>query len=540
MRFAAILCLLFFVHRISAQQVLFYSSNLPIMSIQTQGSPIVNEPKVTAKMQLIYNGPGKDNLITDAANVYDGFVGIEFRGSSSQGFPKKPYGFELRDAVGEDRDVALLGMPKESDWTLNATFNDKSLMRDGLAYMLAGSVMKYAPRVRYLELTLDGKYEGVYMLIEKIKRDKGRVNIAKIEPSDNQGDALTGGYIMKIDKTTGSGGIRGWNSPYPPYPGAWQRTFFQFEYPKAEDLTDTQFSYMQNFLTLVESSIASPDFKDPEKGYRKHIDTESLMDFIIFNELTKNPDAYRISTFFHKQRDSEGGKLVFGPVWDFNLGFGNVDYCTLGNPEGLVIEDFNKVCKNDGWVVHFWWKKFLEDPAFYKELKLRWKALRNAQLSNERVMFMMDSLNTLLTWPQDRNFKRWPILGQYVWPNFYVGSSHYAEVLFLKNWIRDRMSWLDNKWSLDNTNNTNDGELPKSIALSPNPSSDIIKVKLPALLTAAHSVYLTDLQGKSLSLSVSKLNDNTLELDIKELPSGIYILTIDNAGVVYTEKIVKL
>jgi hypothetical protein len=217
-----------------------------------------------------------------------------------------------------------------------------------------------------------------------------------------------------------------------------------------------------------------------------------------------------------------------------------VDYCTLGNPEGLVIEDFNRVCPADGWVVHFWWKKFLQDPAFYKDLKLRWKSLRSAQLSNERVMTMMDSLNALLTWPQDRNFKRWPILGQYVWPNFFVGNSHYAEVLFLKGWIRDRMSWLDNKWSLDNTNNTEEGELPKNIIVAPNPANGQLLVRLPALLTAAHSVYLTDIHGKPWSTSVTKLNNNTLELDLWQLPQGMYLVTVENAGITYTEKVVKL
>jgi len=539
MRCGLILILFYTALQLQAQQVLFNSSNLPIMSIQTLGSPIVDEPKVTANMQLIYNGPGKDNFITDVPNVYNGFIGIEFRGSSSQGFPKKPYGFELRDAAGEDREVTLLGMPKESDWTLNATFNDKSLMRDGLAYILAGDIMKYAPRVRYLELMLDGRYEGVYLLVEKIKRDKNRVDIAELDVDDNQGDALTGGYIMKFDKTTGSGTLRGWNSPYPPFPGAWQRSFIQFEYPDAEDLTDQQFNYMKNYMNFVENAIASPEFKEPEKGFRKYIDTESLIDFIIMNELTKNPDAYRISTFFYKERDSDGGKLVFGPVWDFNLGFGNVDYCTLGNPEGLVIEDFNRVCNADGWVVHFWWKKFLSDPQFYRDLKLRWKYLRSNQLSNDRVSRVVDSLNNLLAGPQDRNFKRWPILGQYVWPNWYVGSSHYAEVLFLKGWVRDRMTWLDNKWSLENAE-TEEGELPRKIAVSPNPATDIVKVKLPAVLTAAHSAYLMDLHGKMLDLLPKKTGTNTLELNLSQFPPGVYVIAIDNAGIQYTEKIVKL
>ena len=159
---------------------------------------------IKADMGIIYNGPGVINKISDVPNDYKGKIGIEFRGSTSQSFPKKPYGFETWDESGEDNDVKLLGMPKESDWTLNATYNDKTLMRDGLSYILAGSVMEYAPRVRYNELVINGQYRGIYLLVEKIKRDKNRVDISKIETTDNQGDALTGGYIIKIDKETGS------------------------------------------------------------------------------------------------------------------------------------------------------------------------------------------------------------------------------------------------------------------------------------------------------------------------------------------------
>ena len=325
-------------------------------------------------------------------------------------------------------------------------------MRDGLSYILAGSVMEYAPRVRYNELVINGQYRGIYLLIEKIKRDKNRVDIAKIETTDNQGDALTGGYIIKIDKETGSNSSAGWNSLYAPYYGAWQKTYFQYEYPKADEISYEQKNYIRNHMNMVENSIAGQDFKDPVKGYRKYIDTESLMDYIIMNELAKNPDAYRLSTFFYKERDSDGGKIKFGPVWDFNLGFGNVDYCTQGNPEGLVILNFNEVCSGDGWVIHFWWKKFLQDEIFYNDLKHRWKNLRNNQLSNDRINFVIDSLSNMLGQAQVRNFQQWPVLGQYVWPNYYIGNTYTEEVSYLKNWVKNRLIYLDKLWEIKDSN----------------------------------------------------------------------------------------
>jgi hypothetical protein len=232
----------------SMAQVNFTSSNLPIITINTNGQSISDEPKITADMGIIYNGAGEINRMMDPKNNYNGKVGIELRGSTSQSFPKKPYGFETRDNTGEDLDVSLLGMPKESDWTLNATYNDKSLMRDGLAYILAGSVMEYAPRVRYCELVLNNSYMGIYLLIEKIKRDKSRVDISKMEVTDNSGDALTGGYIIKLDKTTGSNSRSGWFSRYKPFTGALKNTYFQYEYPSVDNITDAQKNYIQNHI----------------------------------------------------------------------------------------------------------------------------------------------------------------------------------------------------------------------------------------------------------------------------------------------------
>jgi len=456
-------------------QVNFTTSNLPIITIQTNGAQIQDEPKIKADMGIIYNGPGVINKISDVPNDYKGNIGIELRGSTSQSFPKKPYGFETWDESGEDIDVKLLGMPKESDWTLNATYNDKTLMRDGLCYILAGAVMEYAPRVRYNELVINGQYRGVYLLVEKIKRDKNRVDIAKIETTDNQGDALTGGYIIKIDKETGSNSGAGWNSLYAPYSGAWQKTYFQYEYPKADDISYEQRNYIRNHMNTVENSIAGQDFKDPLKGYRKYIDTQSLMDFIIINEISKNPDAYRLSTFFYKERDSDGGKIKFGPVWDFNLGFGNVDYCTQGNPEGLVLLNFNEVCPGDGWVIHFWWKKFLQDETFYNDLKQRWKYLRANQFSNDRINFVIDSLSNMLGQAQVRNFQQWPVLGQYVWPNYFIGNTYAEEVSYLKNWVKNRLIYLDKVWEIKDSNVTEQENLP--ISIMPNPGNEIIQLK---------------------------------------------------------------
>jgi hypothetical protein len=211
------------------------SSNLPIVVINTHGQWISDEPKITADMGIVDNGPGNRNRPTDPYTGYEGKIGIETRGSSSEAFPEKRYAVETRDASGDDLKVSLPGLPEESDWVLSAPYCDKSLIRDVVLYSLARKLGRYVSRSRYCELVLNGEYVGVYILLEKIKRDKNRVNITKIAETDTSGDALTGGYIVKIDKTEGSNTV-GWYSGSSPFPGAAQKIFYQFHYPTSEDL----------------------------------------------------------------------------------------------------------------------------------------------------------------------------------------------------------------------------------------------------------------------------------------------------------------
>ena len=178
-------------------QVNFSSSNLPIIIIKTNNTGIPDEPKVPATMQIIDNGPGNMNHIDDEPNDYNGQIGIELRGQTSQFFPKKPYGFETWDDLGQDQNVSILGMPKENDWVFHNPFSDKSLIRNAISYSIAGKIMDYAPRVRMVEMVLNDDYRGVYLLTEKIKRDKNRVNITKLTP---ESEDVSGGYILKFDK----------------------------------------------------------------------------------------------------------------------------------------------------------------------------------------------------------------------------------------------------------------------------------------------------------------------------------------------------
>ena len=429
------------VNRVGAQ-VNFVSSDLPIVVIDTDGSDIPDEPKVMAQMGIIYNGPGAINNVDDPYNEYDGWIGIELRGSTSQAlFDKKSYAVETREEDATNNNVSLLGMPEENDWILYGPYSDKSLVRNVLAYHLASLTMEYAPRTRFCELVIDGSYRGVYVLMEKIKRDKNRVAIDKFEVEDVEGDELTGGYILKLDKETGNQSS-GWFSQYPPQDGAWQTTFFQYHYPKPSDIQIAQRNYIQNYIDAFDELMYSDEYADSLTGYRNYIDVNSFVDFMLVNEMCKNVDAYRLSTYLYKDKDSVDPRLKLGPVWDFNLGFGNVDFCAGPAPQGWVF-NYNQICPDDFWIIHFWWRKMLRDPAYVDLLKSRWVELRSSVYSDQKVCGYIDSLSMVVEEGATRNFNRWNILNQYVWPNSYIGGSFDEEIAFVKQWMLDRMEWMD-------------------------------------------------------------------------------------------------
>jgi len=423
----------------------FQSSNLPIFIINTNGNTIVNEPKILADLDIIYNGRGQINRLSDTNRHFRGRIGVEYRGSSSQTLsPKKPLGFETRKEDGETNlNVSLLGMPEENDWILLAPYSDKSLMRDVLIHHFAAQIMPYSSRARFGEVVLNGQYMGVYALMEKIKRDKKRVNISELQPTDNNGDKLTGGYILKIDKTEGSTPQGGFNSNYTSGNGLIpRRTYYQYEHPEANVLTSSQKDYIRNLINSFEASFVQPNYKHPTEGYRKYVDEESLIQYMILNELANNVDGYRLSTFLYKDVDSKSKKIKFGPIWDFNLGFGNADYCQGGATDVLAL-DFNTRCPIDGWQIPFYWSLLIQDSLFGVNLYKRWTDLRKSILSEQKVIAVIDSMAALLNEAQQRNFQRWNVLSQYVWPNAYIGGSYPNEIQYLKDWVKKRLIYLD-------------------------------------------------------------------------------------------------
>ncbi len=522
----------------------FQSSNLPIVIIDTYGQEIPDEPKILARMGIIDNGEGHRNNLNDPRNNYDGPIGIEVRGSTTQWFPKKQYAVETRDHSGNDSTVSLLGFPPEEDWILYAPYSDKSLMRNVLAYKLSNDLGRYASRTRFCELVLNGSYEGVYVLMEKIKRDRNRVNISKLLPTDIAGDAVTGGYIIKIDKPDGAKND-GWESPFLPYPGAWQRIYYQYHYPDQDEIAPAQKSYIRTFMTAFETVMSGPWFADPENGSARYIDVDSFVDNFILIELSKNIDGYRLSTFFHKDRDSKNGKLVIGPIWDYNLAFGNADYYLGAVVSGWQVDFLEQ---DDNWENPFWWRKLMADSNFVNKINRRWQELRRGVLSVPRIYGIVDSLAALLGEAQQRNFERWPILGTYVWPNAYIGGSYLAEVRYLKSWIQNRMLWMDASMvgnaSTHGVTVIDTGRQDFYLAPNyPNPFNGLttLHVYLPTMADVVITIY--NLAGKSLqSIFDGHLTagDHIFTIDLSAFASGTYFCRLQAGEFRATRKLLLL
>jgi hypothetical protein len=426
-------------------QVNFNSSNLPIILINTNGRIILNESKIEADMGIIYNVNNQRNQITDQYNNYNGKIGIEYRGSSSLMFPKKSFSFETRTSNGDNLDVSLMDMPEDNDWVLYAPYNDKSLLRNVLTYQLSNKLGRYASRTKYCELVLNGEYQGIYVLMEKIKRGKNRVNISKCEEKDTTGNDLTGGYIIKIDKESGENNA-GWYSEFIPHSGARYKILYQYHYPKPDDIQPSQQKYIQTFIRNFEQLMYGDQYNDPVNGYTKVLDVNSFVDYYLINEFSKNVDEFRLSFFMYKDKDSKNPKLIFGPPWDYDISYGNANYYNESRISSWMLNDLrtnSTFLYQDSYFVPFWCYKIIDDSAFVKKVSERWKLLRQGSLKTENIISIIDSLTNLLNEAKDRNFSKWPVLNTYLWPNYYVGKTYTDEIVYLKEWIRARNYWMD-------------------------------------------------------------------------------------------------
>ena len=388
--------------------------DLPIVFIDTKGECLdqnVTE-KIPATMKVL---DGATNNVADSAKGTRYDIGIKVRGQSSAKFPKPGYSIEVRDEKGEGMDVSLFGLPPADDWVLHGPYVDKSMMRNALAHWLFRQAGHYSPRTRHFDLYINGVYRGVYVLIEKIKRGKYRVNVSKLKETDISGDDVTGGYIWAFDKTGTNTGGMGFDDVNTEGFSTADGLNVIMHYPKKEKLQQQQQAYLKKYLEDLENLFKNGG---NGSGYENYVDMTSALDYVLHEEVTNNSDSYWCSFFLHKPKDSKGGKVTLGPAWDFNLAMSNGGGIGSTSTDGWQIENPQKQgqggmmmmgggLKAPNWLIGMW-----KDSLYQSELKKRWAELRSGVWHTKTMDAYLDSMKVYITKAADRNFKRWPNLGQ--------------------------------------------------------------------------------------------------------------------------------
>ena len=387
--------------------------DLPIVFIDTEGKCLNHNihAKIPATIKVLDD---KSNNVADSSKGIQYDIGIKVRGSISRTFPKPNYSIEFHDSTGKDINVSLFGLPPSDDWILLGPYVDKSMVRNSFGHWLFRQTGRYSPRTKHFDLYINGGYRGVYVLAERTKRGKYRVDVNKIKETDTEGEELTGGYIWtfdlaKRDKET------------------FDETEFEFStsgganvtlhYPITKKLANEQKEYLKNYLNDLEAL-----FKDGKNGneYENYVDVASTVDFMLLQELAQNTKGYYSNLFMHKSKDKTdeqghktAGKITLGPPGNFYIAFNNDrneadsnwtiehTYKAFNNPDGGI-----------GLRLAEWPLKIWKDSVFQIEASKRWAELRSGVWHTKVMNAYLDSMKTYLKNAADRNFKRWPNLGE--------------------------------------------------------------------------------------------------------------------------------
>lgn len=551
----------FGIHDLSAQfgstpswfnaPVDFLSSNLPIVVINTGNQSIPDEPKITADMGIIFNGPGIRNFLSDPFNHYNGKIGIEIRGNYSASLPQKPYALETRDANGISINLPLLGMPPENDWALLATYNDKSFARNVLSNSLFEKMNHYAPRSKFVEVVLNGEYQGIYMFSEVIKRDANRVSIAKVYPYDTTWPQISGGYIIKTDYWDAT---NSWQTSYSPIDHPGFPIHLVYDYPSPADLVPQQKNYIQNFIYDFETALYGPNFTDTVVGYTKYLSKRSFMDYLIVNELARNVDGFKKSCFYHKEKDDSLsgtiGKLKAGPVWDFDWAWKDIWDCSIfqatdGSGWSHHINDCNTDNYSPGWMI-----RLLQDSVFSNELNCRYQNLRNSILDTAFLFQYIDSVAFYLDESQKRHYGYWGHMGSATGtPEIQSPRQSYQEEIdSLKSWIVRRLNWMDINMFGNSINCLFTGVSSVSLQTDntknfPNPFDDKIQLSIYLEKPQLISIHIYNFTGQRMiysNESFCKNGENKFNIDLSpDLPSGIYLVHILSERRSWTKKVIK-
>lgn len=375
-------------------------TGLPILWIETEGREeiVSTEDYLNAHFRLV-----EDVCSPSAGAITEADGHIRGRGNSTWNAPKRPYRLKFDEKVG------FLGEAKDKSWVLLANYFDKTVLRNSTAFYLSEiSNLDYTPRFHFVEVMLNGQYCGTYQLGDHLKISQNRVNV---------GDD---GFLLEIDERADESDVI-FHLSYIAQPVV-------IKDPDVE-VGDDNYNYVKDYVATAEAALFSENFTDPDEGWQKYMDMDSFVDWYLINEIAKNTDAMFVSSCYMNLK--RGGKLKMGPIWDFDIAFGNVNYNDNCHPEGLCIR------------IVSWFDRLFQDPAFATKAKERFMYFYN------RLPDIMDDINSnasYLRYSVMENNYKWGTLYNYTWPNYDIWGCYQNEIQHLKNWIQQRFEWLKSEF----------------------------------------------------------------------------------------------
>ena len=379
---------------------LTYFTGLPILNINTDNIPVDSRDMYVNGTLDLFGGLNYDDIDNSA-------IQIRGRGNSTWFLhPKKPFQIKFESKTN------ILGMPEDRKWVLLAEYSDKTMLRNKLTYeMGAMSSLDYTPTGEYIELFLNNTHQGTYLLAQKVEESSNRVQI---------GDD---GYLIEIDQ----------QQRVDPDDVFFTPTIFTQEYNsnvfniKAPNIGygSPEFELIENHINNFESVLFGPDFTDPDAGYRAFVDLDSFVDWFLINEIAKTVDAKWYSSIYFTYIPGE--KIKMGPLWDFDLSYGNVDYADSQYVDGFWVKD------------NLWISRMFEDPYFQALVEERFDYYYN---SLGYFNQFIDDTSSYLNSAQEFNYGIWQSLGVYVWPNPVYYDTYEEEITHLKQWLSARLNWL--------------------------------------------------------------------------------------------------
>ena len=474
-------------------------ANIPTISIHT-----ANTEDITNKETYI---KGIVSVISDdGKNIYTDSLDIRGRGNNSWTYPKKPYRMKLFNKA------SLLGFPaKEKNWTLINSYGDKTMMRNLLGFDLSRRMeLPYTPAGKAVNVFLNGDYRGCYQLCDQIEVAKGRVDVEEMKKTDVTEPNIRGGYLLEIDAYAHEEPEMAWfNSPL-------GQTTVTIKYPKDDEIVTPQRDFIINYFNSMEAALRGNNYTDKVNGFRKYIDTPSFLRLFLTSELNGNTDTFW-SVYLYKKRNDD--LFYFSPIWDLDLAFENDDRTyPINTRHGnqWLYKTGSAVAGMRDFV-----DRILSDQDASKEMENIYAYYRNSGvISKEALSGAVDEYARQLEQSQQLNFKRWPIMNTRVHQNPVVHGSYEAEVANVRNYIEERVDWMDKKLNyvpsdiMDADDNSKD-------KMSIETGKNVLRI---TNVSEILSVRIVDVMGRVV------IPDQKIQSDFAcNLPSGTYLVMTTKA-----------